>query len=116
MVGNFLTHKITRKSLPPGRSAPYTSHMSHDDAIIFGNLVGKLNVLVVECTTSRSDRYASRRLIERRGRDGKLIEWFIDMTADCPRQRAQNYSDAARDGPTFPRCSRGAWSHETSEH
>jgi hypothetical protein len=50
--------------------------MPRDGAIIFGDLVGKLDVLVVECEKcGRSGRYAVRRLIEQRGREAKIVDW-----------------------------------------
>ena len=36
---------------------------------------------------------------------GKLIDWKDEITADCPRKKAANYSDSARRGaPTSPEC------------
>jgi hypothetical protein len=68
--------------------------MPRDGAITFGDLVGKLDVLVVDCPKcGRSGRYAVRRLIEQRGRDAKLIDWKDEITADCPRRMAANISD-----------------------
>ena len=58
------------------------------------DLVGKLGVLVVECPKcSRTGRYALRRLIEQRGRDGTIIDWLDALSADCPRRRAASVSD-----------------------
>jgi hypothetical protein len=69
--------------------------------------VGKLSTVAGGSNTrsgGRAGRYAVRRLIERRGRDGKLIEWKDEITADCPRKKAANYNDqcAAR-CPDLPR-------------
>jgi hypothetical protein len=62
--------------------------MSRDGAIIFGDLIGKP---VVECEKcGRAGRYALRRLIDQRGRDGKLIDWKDEITADCPRRTKAN--------------------------
>jgi hypothetical protein len=52
-----------------------------------GELVGKLAVLVVECPKcGRAGRYALRRLIEQHGRDGTIIDWLDEVTADWPAQ------------------------------
>jgi hypothetical protein len=68
--------------------------MPRDGAIVFGDLVGKLDVLVVECPKcGRTGRYAVRRLIERHGRDGKIIDWKDGITGDCSRRIVNNYAD-----------------------
>jgi hypothetical protein len=68
--------------------------MPRDGAITFGDLIGKLDVLVVECPKcGRTGRYAVRRLMERHGHDGKIIDWKDEITADCPRRIARNISD-----------------------
>ena len=60
----------------------------------FGDLVGKLDVLVVECPKcTRTGRYALSRLIDERGRDDTIIDWLGALTADCPRKRAASISD-----------------------
>jgi len=38
--------------------------------------------------SSRSGRYALRRLIEQHGRDGTVLDWLGALAADCPRKRA----------------------------
>jgi len=68
--------------------------MPRDGALIFRDLIGKLDVLRLECAKcGRAGRYSVRRLIEQRGLDGKLIDWSAELTADCPRKVARNYSD-----------------------
>jgi hypothetical protein len=68
--------------------------MPRHGAIIFGDLTGKLDVLLVACEKcGRSGRYSVRRLIDQRGGDGKIIDWKDDIAADCPRRKAANYSD-----------------------
>jgi len=60
----------------------------------FGDLVGKLTVLRVECSKcGRFGRYPLRRLIEQRGRDGTIIDWLDELAADCPRKHAAAISD-----------------------
>jgi hypothetical protein len=39
-------------------------------------------------------------LIERRGRDAKLIGWLDEITADCPKKLAHNMNDPC--GARFP--------------
>jgi len=52
--------------------------MLRDGAIIFGDLTGKLDVPYVHCAKcARSGRNQVKRLIEERGRDGKIIDWLI---------------------------------------
>src|SRR5450830_1465462 len=47
--------------------------MPRDGAIIFGDLIGKLDMLHVTCDKcGRKGRYAVPRLIEQRGRDAKV--------------------------------------------
>jgi hypothetical protein len=40
------------------------------------------------------------RLIERRGRDAKLIGWLDEITADCSKKQAHNMNDPC--GARFP--------------
>jgi len=55
--------------------------------ITFGDLLGKLDVLRVECEKcGRSGRYPVRWLIEQDGRDGKMTDWKYGLKADCPRR------------------------------
>ena len=69
-----------------------------DGAIIFGDLIGKLDMLRVACETcGRNGRY--RRLIEMRGRDAKVIDWLDKLTAGCPKKLARNLND-----PCGARC------------
>lgn len=68
--------------------------MPRDGAITFGDLVGKLGALAVECAKcERRGRYAVRRLIEAHGRDAKIVDWLDGTTADCPRRQAGSISD-----------------------
>jgi hypothetical protein len=68
--------------------------MPRDGAIIFRDLVGKLDVLNVECEKcGRRGRYHPDRLIERYGIDAKLFDWTDEITADCPRKQAMNLND-----------------------
>jgi hypothetical protein len=68
--------------------------MPREGAIIFRDLVGKLEVLNVECDKcGRRGRYRLDRLIERYGIDAKLFEWSDEITADCPRKIAKKLDD-----------------------
>jgi hypothetical protein len=68
--------------------------MPRDGAIIFGDLIGKLDVLHVACDKcGRKGRYPVVRLIEQRTRYGKVIDWPAEITADCPKKQAGNMSD-----------------------
>jgi hypothetical protein len=68
--------------------------MPREGAIIFRGLVGKLDVLNVECDMcGRRGRYRLHRLIERYGIDAKLFTWSDEITADCPRKQARNLND-----------------------
>jgi hypothetical protein len=59
---------------------------ARDGAIIFGDLTGKLDALRVRCDRcGRDGCYGLNRLIERRGRDAKLVDWLDELTADCPK-------------------------------
>jgi hypothetical protein len=68
--------------------------MPRDGAIIFRDLVGKLDALNVECEKcGRRGRYHLHRLIERYGIDAKLFDWSDEITADCPKKQARNMND-----------------------
>src|SRR5215475_15630260 len=63
--------------------------MPREGAIIFRDLVGKLDVLNVECEKcGRRGRYRLDRLIEQYGIDAKLFDF--EPEADCPRKIARN--------------------------
>ncbi len=68
--------------------------MLREGAIIFGDLIGKLDVLRVECAKcGRSGRYRLADLITRYGRDEKLSAFTADVTANCARKQARSDSD-----------------------
>jgi hypothetical protein len=53
-------------------------------AIVFSGLIGKLGELRVSCDRGgRSGRYQVQRLINDRGRDGKIVDWLDQITAEC---------------------------------
>jgi hypothetical protein len=65
-----------------------------DGAIIFSDLTGKLEVLRVTCEKcGRDGRYILARLIRQRGRDGKIVDWLDQITADCPKKATVSWND-----------------------
>jgi hypothetical protein len=68
--------------------------MLRDGAIIFSDLIGKLDVVKVACgKCGRVGRYSLARLIERHGRDGKVADLIGAVAADCPKWKAANFGD-----------------------
>jgi hypothetical protein len=68
--------------------------MPRDGAIIFSDLTGKLDMLRVSCDKcGRDGSYQLNGLIEKRGRDAKLIDWLDELTAECPKKMALNMND-----------------------
>ena len=62
--------------------------MPRDGAIILSDLIGKLDLVLVSCEKcGRDGCYGLSRLIERRGRDAKLVDWLDDIIADCAKAR-----------------------------
>jgi hypothetical protein len=62
---------------PPGDLVNQLLLMPRDGAIIFADLIGKLDVLYVHCPKcSRAGRYGVQHLVEARGRNAKLIDWL----------------------------------------
>jgi hypothetical protein len=75
--------------------------MPRDGAIIFSDLIGKLDMLRVECPKcGRGGRYRLADLISRYGRDVKLFAFTDDVAANCTRRRAPSDSDPC--GAVFP--------------
>jgi hypothetical protein len=75
--------------------------MPCDGAIVFSDLIGKLDVLRVSCNKCERDgSYGLARLIKERGRDAKLIDWLDELTAECPKKIARNMNDPC--GARFP--------------
>ena len=79
--------------------------MPRDGAIIFSDLVGKLDVVRVVCSKcERGGAYRLERLILSRGRDAKIIDWLDELTAECPKKIARNMNDQC--GVRCPELSR----------
>jgi hypothetical protein len=70
--------------------------MLTEGAIIFRDIVGKLDVLRVKC--GRKGQYWVDHLIQRYGIDAKLFDW--EPEADCPRKQARNLNDQC--GARYP--------------
>src|SRR5262245_54761162 len=67
---------------------------ARDGAIIFSDLIGKLDVVKVACgKCGRVGQYSLARLIERHGRDGNVADLIDAVAADCPKRKAANFSD-----------------------
>jgi hypothetical protein len=67
--------------------------MPRDGAIIFRDIVGKLDVFNIEFDKcGRRGRYHVHRLIERYGIDARLFDWSDEITADCLRKIARSVS------------------------
>ena len=57
--------------------------MPRNGEVIFGDLEGKVSALRVECATcTRAGQYWIARLIEQRGRDGKVADLLPEVSAD----------------------------------
>ena len=68
--------------------------MPCDGAIIFGDLIGKLDVLRIECPKcGRSGRYRLADLISRYGHDSKLFTFTDEAMANCERKRRRSDYD-----------------------
>ena len=60
-------------------------------AVVFSDLIGKLDLIRIACVKwGRDGCYGLNRLIERRGRDAKLVDWLDELTADGPKKQACN--------------------------
>ena len=76
----------------------WVGEMPGEGDIIFRDLVGKLEVLNLQCDKcGRFRRYHLERLIEEYGIDAKLVDW--EPEADCPLKMARNDHD-----PCGARC------------
>jgi hypothetical protein len=74
--------------------------MPRDGSLTPADLIGKLDVLRVECEKcGGSGQYRVDRLVQQLGRDAKLTDWLANITADCPRKLQPGYSD-----PCGARC------------
>jgi len=68
--------------------------MPRDGAIIFGDLIGKLDMLRIECPKcGRSGRYRLADLLMRYGRDEKVFVFTKNVTTNCARKQARSDSD-----------------------
>ena len=91
MIGANIGHGPSRTSvlLWAAYHSPRYSKRRHarDGAIIFSDLIGKLDVLRVTCEKcGRDGCYGLNRHLEKRGRDAKLIDWLDELTAECSKK------------------------------
>jgi hypothetical protein len=79
--------------------------MPREGAIIFADLIGKLDLLRIACDNcGRDGCYGLNRLIERRGRDAKLIDWLDELTCRlCKETRRQYEHPCAAKCPQLPK-------------
>jgi hypothetical protein len=79
---------------PPIDEQDHRGAMPRPVETTFGDLLGKLDMLVVECPRcGRAARYPLHRLIDRRGRDLRILDCLDELTADCPRKQSASISD-----------------------
>ena len=65
--------------------------MPREGGVIFSDLIGKLDLLRVECAKcGRSGHYRLADLITRYGRNEKLFAFTNDVTANCTRKHARS--------------------------
>jgi hypothetical protein len=63
--------------------------MPRDGALTFSDLTGRLDALRVHCEHCDLHAcYSVAKLIADYGRDGRLVEWFGNLTRNCPKQRS----------------------------
>ena len=68
--------------------------MARRDYVVFGDIEGQLDTLIVECMRcNRAGRYSVAKLIAKHGRKGKLTVWLHDLKGDCPKRDAPGYQD-----------------------
>ena len=62
--------------------------MFGDDSMSLRDLIGKLDILRVECSKcDRRGQYRVDQLFVRLGPDAKLSDCLHELTGDCPRKR-----------------------------
>ena len=75
--------------------------MPRDGTIMFGDLIGKLDVIRVECPRcARSARYRRTDLLMRYGRNETVSAFTEDVFANCVRKQAR--SDCGAIFPDLP--------------
>ena len=80
-----------------GKSANPAQRLLTDtprDGAIFGDLIGKLDLLRIECAKcGRSGRYRLADLLMRYGRNEKVFAFTEEVTANCTRKQGRSDSD-----------------------
>jgi len=79
--------------------------MPHDSSTTFSDLIGELGVLRVSCSKRhRSGCCRLNRLIERRDRDAKIVDFLGEIAGACPKRAAVNWNDQCQaQWPDLPR-------------
>ena len=68
--------------------------MPRDGSMTPRDLIGKLDVLNVECAKcGRHGRYRVEQLFVKLGPDTKLTDWIASLASDCPRKRSPGLAD-----------------------
>ncbi len=68
--------------------------MPRDGSMTPRDLVGKIDVLNVECAKcDRHGRYRVEQLLVRLGPDAKLTDWIAGLAGDCPRKQSPGLAD-----------------------
>jgi hypothetical protein len=77
--------------------------MPRDGTFVFGDLEGKPEVLQVACTQcERRGQYPVAKLIDRHGREAKLVDWKDTITADCLQRAKSSVAALDQCGAHFP--------------
>jgi hypothetical protein len=85
----------------PSLKHPKRPLMPRDGSLTPADLMGKLDILRVECLKcDRHGQYRVDQLYVRLGPDAKLTYWLAEITKDCPRKIAAKHSDWC--GARFP--------------
>ena len=74
-----------------GTSGPLLA--KHASPMLLAHFVGKLD----KC--GRDVCYGLAKLVNKRGRDAKVIDWLDEITADCPKKTAHNAGARCPDLP-----------------
>lgn len=78
-------------------------------AVTPADLLGRIEALNVVCSKcERRGRYRVQSIIREVGLDGRLTDWFARISADCPRRKANQFSDwCGIHSPDLVRLARG---------
>ena len=78
--------------------------MPREGAIFFSDLIGKFDMLRVECPKcGRLGRYRLPLLVGQYGRNEKVFAFLDEIAADCPRNLKPDYDPCAVQCPDLPK-------------